>query len=643
MIVGNKVLVFNGGNVEFSSCIWPESPSFNDEGLGEVPSRWKGVCMAAKDFKKSNCNRKLIGARYYETPLTPKANQSRLSKSSGSPRDSVGHGTHVASTAGGARVANASYFGLARGTARGGLPSTRIASYKACASEGCSGATILKAIDDAVKDGVDIISISIGLTSLDESDYLDDPIAIGAFHAEEKGVLVVCSAGNDGPDPHTVGNTAPWIFTVAASSIDRHFQSSVLLGNGKTYKGFAINFSELSRKKTYPLVFAQDVAANFTPGSEARNCYPGSLDPKKVAGKIVVCAGDDPTVSRRVKKLVVEDAKAKGVIVISEVLNGVPFDSGVFAFTQVNNDAGSQILEYINSTKKPTATILPTVEVPRYRPAPVVAYFSSRGPSRLTENILKPDIMAPGVSILAAMIPKNEPGSVPFGKKPSQFALKSGTSMACPHVSGAAAFIKALRPRWTSSIIRSALMTTASTFNNLGKPFTNSSDYIANPHEVGVGEINPFKALNPGLVFETSTTNYLQFLCFNGYTEKTIKALSSIKFNCPKSSVEEFISNINYPSISISQLNRHEHARVIKRTVTNVGAANSTYIANVQSPPGLVVKVFPEKIIFTKGLKKASFQVSFDGKKAQKGYNFGSVTWSGERYSVRVVFGVNVE
>lgn len=75
------------------------------------------------------------------------------------------------------------------------------------------------------------------------------------------------------------------------------------------------------------------------------------MDPKKVAGKIVVCAGDDPTVSRRVKKLVVEDAKAKGVIVISEVLNGVPFDSGVFAFTQVNNDAGSQILEYINSTK----------------------------------------------------------------------------------------------------------------------------------------------------------------------------------------------------------------------------------------------------------------------------------------------------
>lgn len=168
--------------------------------------------------------------------MTPKANQSRLAKSSGSPRDSSGHGTHCASIAGGARVANASYFGLARGTARGGLPSTRIASYKVCSTEGCSGATILKAIDDAVKDGVDIISISIGMSSLLESDFLSDPIAIGAFHAEQKGVMVICSAGNDGPDPFTVGNTAPWIFNVAASSIDRDLQSSVLLGNGKTLK-----------------------------------------------------------------------------------------------------------------------------------------------------------------------------------------------------------------------------------------------------------------------------------------------------------------------------------------------------------------------------------------------------------------------
>ncbi|KAF3448761.1 hypothetical protein FNV43_RR09474 [Rhamnella rubrinervis] len=623
--------------------IWPESPSFNDEGIGAVPSRWKGVCMDGKDFKKSNCNRKLVGARYYEASVTPRANQSRLAKSSGTPRDSVGHGTHCASIAGGARVANATYFGLARGTARGGLPSTRIASYKVCSTEGCSGATILKAIDDAVKDGVDIISISIGMNSLFESDFLSDPIAIGAFHAEQKGVMVICSAGNDGPDPSTVGNTAPWIFTVAASSIDRDLQSSVVLGNAKTLKGFAINFSKLSRSKTYPLVLAEDAAGNFTPVSEARNCYPGSLDPKKVAGKIVVCFGDDPSVSRRVKKLVVEDAKAKGMILICEIQNGVPFESGVFPFTQVNNIVGSQILKYINSTKNPTATILPTIDVPRHRPAPVVAYFSSRGPSQLSENILKPDIMAPGVSILAAMMPKNEPGNIPFGKKPSDFALRSGTSMACPHVTGAAAFIKSVHRGWTSSMIRSALMTTASTFNNMRKPFTNSSDHIANPHEGGVGEINPFKALDPGLVFETTTKDYLEFLCYYGYSEKKIKALSNTKFNCPKSSNEELISNTNYPSISISKLDPHQPAKLIKRTVTNIGALNSTYTAKVQSPPGLSVKVIPEKIVFTKGLRRVPFQVSFNAEDAKKGYNFGSVTLFDQRHSVRVVFAVNVQ
>lgn len=187
----------------------------------------------------------MIGARYYNILATSGDNQTHIEATKGSPRDSVGHGTHTASIAAGVHVNNASYFGLAQGTARGGSPSTRIAAYKTCSDEGCSGATILKAIDDAVKDGVDIISISIGLSSLFQSDFLSDPIAIGAFHAEQKGVLVVCSAGNDGPDPFTVVNTAPWIFTIAASNIDRNFQSTIVLGNGKYLQvGFLISSSK---------------------------------------------------------------------------------------------------------------------------------------------------------------------------------------------------------------------------------------------------------------------------------------------------------------------------------------------------------------------------------------------------------------
>lgn len=186
----------------------------------------------------------MIGARFYSNlhvSTIPTAAR-------GSPRDSIGHGTHTASTAGGTRVENASYYGLARGTARGGLPSARIASYKACTPDGCSGSIILKAIDDAVKDGVDIISISIGLSSIFQSDYLNDPIALGAFHADEKGVMVICSGGNDGPDPSTIVNSAPWIFTVAASTIDRGFQSRILLGNNQSLQ--VVNQHEKCIKNT---------------------------------------------------------------------------------------------------------------------------------------------------------------------------------------------------------------------------------------------------------------------------------------------------------------------------------------------------------------------------------------------------------
>ncbi|XP_058744207.1 CO(2)-response secreted protease-like [Vicia villosa] len=623
--------------------IWPESPSFIDEGIGKIPSKWKGVCMEGHDFKKSNCNRKLIGARYYNTQDASNSNKTHIEGAKGSPRDSIGHGTHTASTAAGVFVNNASYYGLAKGTARGGSPSTRIAAYKTCSEEGCSGSTILKAMDDAIRDGVDIISISIGLSSLMQSDYLNDPIAIGAFHAEERGVMVVCSAGNDGPDPYTVVNTAPWVLTVSASNIDRSFRSTVVLGNGKAFQGAGINFSNLTRSTMHSLVFGEEIAAKFAPTSEAKNCYPGSLDYTKVAGKIVVCVNDDPNISRRIKKLVLQDAKAIGMILVDENNRDVSFDAGAFPFTEIGNVEWHQILQYINSTKNPTATILPTTEVPRYRPAPIVASFSSRGPSSLTENILKPDVMAPGVAILAAMVPKSdEPGSVPIGEKPSLFGIKSGTSMACPHVTGAAAFIKSVHGRWSPSMIKSALMTTATTYNNMKKPVTNSSNYIANPHEMGVGEINPLKALNPGLVFETNIQDYIRFLCYYGNSKKIISSISKTNVTCPKAS-QDLISNINYPSISIQALKRNQKVKVITRTVTNVGAFNATYVAKVHAPEGMVVNVFPNKLVFSENVERITYKVSFYAKEAHGGYNFGSITWLDGRHYVHTVFAVKVE
>ncbi|CAO2833094.1 unnamed protein product [Amaranthus hypochondriacus] len=621
--------------------IWPESASFSDKGVGKIPQKWKGVCMEGSDFNKSNCNRKLIGARYYiHQGGIGKFINTTASKSSGSPRDHDSHGTHTASTAAGVEVANASYFGLARGTARGGLPSARIAVYKACTIDNCSGSTILKAIDDAVKDGVDIISISLGMDLLLQADFMSDPIAIGTFHANQMGVMVVCSAGNSGPDPYTVVNTAPWIFTVAASSIDRDFRSILLLGNNASFKGSGITLSNLTISSQYPLAFAGDLASLFTPSSEASNCYPGSLDPKKVAGKIVVCLNTYRGVSRRIKMLVVQDAGAKGLIYISDMEKGVPFDSGSFPFTQLGEHDGIQILDYINSTKKPTASILSAVAVERFKPAPVVADFSSRGPGELTENILKPDIMAPGVAILAANTLENEPGD-PIRKKQSAFAIKSGTSMACPHVTGAAALIKSIHHGWTPSMIKSALMTTATVADNRGITLTNSSGGMANPHETGVGEISPMKALHPGLVFPTTTEDYFHFLCYLGYTEKILRSMSSTMLRCPNAISDNRISNINYPSISIQKLKRNRERR-ISRHVINVGSPNSTYTATIRAPEGLRVGISPKKLVFHKGYTTATFNISFQAKVAQLGYNYGSITWFDGLHNVRIVFAVNI-
>nr|BAJ99628.1 predicted protein [Hordeum vulgare subsp. vulgare] len=416
--------------------VWPESQSFNDAGMRDVPARWRGLCMEGPDFKKSNCNKKLIGARYYgiqpgsAAPTSSNASLGAVTAAmTGSPRDTVGHGTHCASTAAGAVVADADYYGLARGAAKGGAPASRVATYKVCSMGGCSSSALLKAIDDAVSDGVDVISISIGMSSAFASDFLSDPIALGAFHAHQRGVLVVCSGGNDGPNPYTVVNSAPWILTVAASSIDRTFQSSIVLGNGNVVKGVAINFSNQSLSgDRFPLVFGAQAAGRYTPVSEASNCYPGSLDVQKVSGKIVVCVGTNSMVSRRVKKLVAEGSAASGLVLIDDTEKDVPFDAGSFAFSQVGADLGAQILDYINSTKNPTAVILPTEDVKLFKPAPMVASFSASWPPRCRPQTRRtsPPARSPRHSPSSPALPwpvRTSPAPAPSSSPPTRAGL----------------------------------------------------------------------------------------------------------------------------------------------------------------------------------------------------------------------------
>jgi subtilisin family serine protease len=209
--------------------IWPESASFHDSGLGPVRSSWKGKCVDAHDFNANLCNNKLVGAKAFITAADAVAGRKRIGIPS--PRDEEGHGTHVASTAAGAEVRNASLYTFSRGTAWGMAPKARIAMYKACSEVGCLYADIIAAVDAAVKDGVDIISMSLGGNPPDPP-FHDDVVAIALFGAERKGVFVVLAGGNDGPQASTVTNSAPWMTTVGASTVDRLFPASLTLGNG---------------------------------------------------------------------------------------------------------------------------------------------------------------------------------------------------------------------------------------------------------------------------------------------------------------------------------------------------------------------------------------------------------------------------
>jgi subtilisin family serine protease len=263
--------------------VWPERPSYDDAGFGPVPAGWKGKCEEGGDFNASPCNKKLIGARFFLAGYEASNGRLDTSKESRSPRDNDGHGTHTSSTAAGGVVRGADLFGYAAGTAKGMAPRARVATYKACWLGGCFSSDILKAMEVAVADGVDVLSLSLGG---DSSDYYRNSIAVGAFSAMERGIFVSCSAGNAGPGAATLSNGAPWITTVGAGTIDRNFPAVITLGNGVKYTGVSLYSGKpLPAAAPMPLFYSEN-ASNRSMGAF---CVSGSLVPEKVRGKIVLC------------------------------------------------------------------------------------------------------------------------------------------------------------------------------------------------------------------------------------------------------------------------------------------------------------------------------------------------------------------
>ncbi|GAB4852300.1 hypothetical protein Ancab_016492 [Ancistrocladus abbreviatus] len=615
--------------------VWPESKSFDDTGLGSVPSRWKGECEVGTNFSSSNCNKKLIGARFfyrgYEATFGP-IDESVETKS---PRDDDGHGTHTATTAAGSAVSDASLFGYAAGTARGMSTQARVAAYKICWLGGCFGTDILAAMDKAIEDGVDILSMSIGGGS---SDYPRDITAVGAFTAMTKGILVSCSAGNGGPGSGTLSNVAPWITTVGAGTLDRDFPVYVSLGNGKNFSGTSLYSGKQLPDAMIPLVYAANVS-NTTSGNL---CVAGSLIPSKVAGKIVLC--DRGGISRVQKGLIVKDAGGVGMILANTDVFGEELvaDAHLLPASAVGQKAGEAIKAYIISDPNPTATIAFAGTQLGVQPSPVVAAFSSRGPNPITPQILKPDLIAPGVNILAGWTGKAGPTGLQDDTRRVSFNIVSGTSMSCPHVSGLAALIKGSHPEWSPAAIKSALMTTAYTTYKNGATIQDVATGLpSSPFDFGAGHVNPVSALDPGLVYDAGIDDYLEFLCALNYSSDIIKRVSSTNFTCSSDKTYS-VQDLNYPSFAVplqTALGSGESGATTtvkyRRTLTNVGTP-STYTVSVSSQTTAVkATVEPESLDFSIINEKKSYTVTFTASSMPSGtVSFAHLIWSDGKHTV---------
>ncbi|XP_038706055.1 subtilisin-like protease SBT3.9 isoform X1 [Tripterygium wilfordii] len=609
--------------------VWPESLSFNDEGIGEIPRRWKGKCEKGEQFNTSNCNRKIIGARWYVKGY--EAEFGKLDTSDGfeylSPRDAAGHGTHTASTAAGALIGNASFMGLAQGLARGGAPSAWIAIYKVCwATGGCSSADLLAAFDDAIFDGVDVLSASLG-SSPPLPAYVEDPLAIGSFHAVAKGISVVCSAGNSGPYRQTVINTAPWIVTVAASTIDRAFPTVITLGNNQTLQGQAF-YTGKHVNQFYPIVYGQDIAASEEDEDAASNCDSGSLNAALARGKVIICFQSPSQKTAATAIRTVLRVQGAGLIFAQFPSKDVTISSYI-PCVHVDFTIGTYLLSYMDASSNPMVKFSLTKTTIGQQISPEVAFFSARGPSSLSPSVLKPDIAAPGVNILASWSPASSVSD------PVNFKIESGTSMACPHISGIVALLKAIHPTWSPAAIKSALITTASLVDVYGQTIVaeGAPHKVADPFDYGGGQVNPNKALNPGLIYDMGTSDYIQFLCSMGYNDTAISRLmTNTSTSCGKSN--NFLISLNLPSITIPDL---KGKLTVSRTVTNVGPVNSVYTARVQAPAGTYVRVKPSVLHFNSRVKEMKFKVTFSSKlRIQGRYSFGYLFWENASHVVRI-------
>jgi len=622
--------------------IWPEHPSFDERGnLGPSPITFETIDLdpdpvtefisTGCDFGNTayeptdapfTCNNKLIGARnmrsLYDTLIPGELYHSA--------RDYDGHGTHTASTAAGNAGVEASIFGRDFGEISGIAPDAWVVMYSACGDGGCFGGDLAAAIDQAVIDGVDVINYSIG-SDTPGLDAIDD---IAFLFAADAGVFVAVSNGNAGPGASTTGSPAstPWVTSVGASEQNRAFVAQVRIDNGSRSR-----WSHFLKKDSG--IFE---GASVGPGTDGKFPFVDSADHGNTAcdpevdfnpditGMVVLCPRSP---GRTDKSLAIFEQGGVGMVMYNaDDVQSLLTDNHFVPSVLVNNSDGLALKAYIAAKGSAARVRLTPAEKERQR-GNEMAEFSSRGPvgNPASPDIIKPDVTAPGVQILAgnSLTPSfSAPGEL--------FQAISGTSMSSPHVAGLFALIKQAHPDWSAAMARSALMTTAR--QDVRKEDGRGR---ATPFDFGAGHVDPSgrtssegSLFNPGLVYDAGFLDYLGFMC-----DASPDIFANPAATCASlagAGVPTLATNLNYPSIGVSEV---PGSKTVLRTVTNVSDETTTYRADVDEPRGFDVDVIPNRIRLAPG-ESATFEVTFVNDGAPIGeWRFGSLTWESGRNDVR--------
>jgi hypothetical protein len=603
----------------------------------DPPVGFTGVCQAGDGFAPTDCNNKVVGARFYLDGFL--ARHELDPGEFRSPKDADGHGTHLATIVAGNSV-DATLLGTRVGRISGIAPRARIAVYKACWLKPgdlrgtCATSDLVRAIDDAVADGVDLINYSVG--SLDVE--LDAPDDLALLDALDAGVLTVVAAGNDGPDLDTIGSpsSAPWVLTTGASTQDGELFDDGIEITAPADLADTIPMREASFTPPLTdepieeqLVVADDGEGdNGSSGGSTRDACEPLTNANELDGRVALV--ERGFCEFQVKIENAEAAGAVAVVVYNDsddpiiVMNGDTDSVGIPAVMITRAD-GEVLVDRLaaDADDDPFEADeeLVTVRLARgiFASVPsegnVVADFSSRGPSLSDNNFVKPDVTAPGVDILGGQTP-----DVANGLRGENYQYMSGTSQAAPMVTGVAALLKEAHPGWSPSAIKSALMTT--TYIEVVRTDGEAADAF----DMGAGHVDPNRAVDPGLVYDSSFADHAAYLCsLHEPPFSAADCAAHASAGLPSTAVD-----LNLPSIGVAALISGDE---IRRRVTNVGPPAS-YTAEVIAPPNLDIVVDPPSLVLGTG-QTAEFTVRFVDHGAERDvWSFGELAWRSATHDV---------